>query len=192
MSSDDAGGAPSPTALDGAGEWTTVVRSGRGAAPSAAAPSGSPASKAGGTGGGSGLVGSPSVNAAAGGSGSARGGVIKRVSPKRQESSPTRSDSAKLDEILKTFTTFGDSLNRFGQRLDGIEQREAERVADGSDGGPRAGGDGDGNDRRGRSRARFSSSLDDSGDDGDASEVDAPSDSERGSELSCSCMALLA
>ena len=44
MSSDDAGGAPSPTAIDGTGEWTTVVRSGRGAAPSAAAPSGSPVS----------------------------------------------------------------------------------------------------------------------------------------------------
>ena len=58
-----------------------------------------------------------------------RGSGSKRSSPRRSEPSPVRTDAGKLDELLRKMGELNTTMQSFGQRLDGVERREAERVA---------------------------------------------------------------
>ena len=173
MSHADAGAAASPT---GSADGFTVV--GRGGKPLRGnAPSGSPAAAPVAAVNSGGLVDGASTNAPTSTpvAVAAAGGGSKRASPKRTEQSPVRTDKGILDEILRKVSVLGGSLEVIGQRLDGVEQREAERVADS------AVGDEQSKRGRGHTTSGAVGGLQLDGDDGDDDDSDGSSRTSRAS-----------
>ena len=132
MSDADAGAISSPTALSDGGGWTEVVR-GRQPSGGSAAPDVAPAAAPAAGTSGARMGNTTKTHQAAGNAspvGSGGGGEKQQSAPKRSEPSPARTaDAATLNTILSKLEAIGNTVASFGQRIDGVEQREAERVA---------------------------------------------------------------